>query len=236
MRSAIPRYLQLASLFRRRIETGAWVVGAQIPTVDDLTEECGVARATIRQALGLLEEEGLVSRFRAKGTYVNKRPQDLFWLQVETDWNGLLTKREGAKIEVLSDESNVVPPMVPHAGTLANSYRHLRRLHWRDGSPFLVADVYIEETLAKKIKKKSFSNTTALQMIADVPGVKIKNAQQTLTIGSADFEVARQMDIELNAPIAKVDRSAADVDGKIILISNGIYRGDIVRVDMEMKP
>jgi len=228
--------LQLASLFRRRIETGAWIVGAQIPTVEELSAECGVARATIRQALGLLEAEGLVSRFRAKGTYVNKRPQDLFCIQVETDWNGLLTKREGARIEILSEETKAVPPIAPHTGTLADSYRHLRRLHWREDAPFLIADVYIEETLAAQINKKSFSNTTALQMIANVPGVKIKNARQTLTIGSADFEVAKLMQIELNAPIAKVDRSATDDKGKIILISNGIYRGDIVRVDLEMKP
>lgn len=228
--------MQLASLFRRRIESGTWIVGAQIPTVDELTEECGVARATIRQALGLLEDEGLVSRFRAKGTYVNKRPQDLFWLQVETDWNGLLTKREGGRIEILSEKSNILPPLAPHTGTLADSYRHLRRLHWREEQPFLIADVYIEETLAARIDKKCFSETTALQMISNVSGVDIKNAHQTLTIGSADFEVAKSLAIGLNAPIAKVDRSVTDNNGKIILISNGIYRGDIVRVDLEMRP
>jgi GntR family transcriptional regulator len=228
--------LQLASLFRRRIETGVWLVGAQIPTVEDLSDECGVARATIRQALGLLEADGLVSRFRAKGTYVNKRPQDLFWLQVETDWNGLLTKREGARIEILSEESDVIPPISPHPGILAKGYRHLRRLHWLQNFPFLIADVYIEETLAAQISKKSFSKTTSLQMIANVPGVKIQNARQTLTIGSADFQVAKLLAVELNAPIAQVGRSATDDTGQIILISNGIYRGDIVRVDMEMKP
>ena len=31
-RSAVSRYLQLASLFRRRIEAGEWQVGQQIPT------------------------------------------------------------------------------------------------------------------------------------------------------------------------------------------------------------
>jgi GntR family transcriptional regulator len=58
-RSAIARYIQLATLFRRRIETGYWSVGEQIPTVEELATEYGVARATIRQAMGLLEDEGL---------------------------------------------------------------------------------------------------------------------------------------------------------------------------------
>ncbi|HTI67715.1 MAG TPA: GntR family transcriptional regulator, partial [Caulobacteraceae bacterium] len=59
-RSAVSRYIQLATLFRRRIESGQWPVGGQIPTVDDLAADCGVARATIRQALGTLEAEGFV--------------------------------------------------------------------------------------------------------------------------------------------------------------------------------
>lgn len=67
-RSAVPRYLQLATLFRRRIETGDWALHAQIPTVEEQSAECGVARATIRQSLGLLASEGLISRYRARLT------------------------------------------------------------------------------------------------------------------------------------------------------------------------
>jgi GntR family transcriptional regulator len=224
-------------MFRSRIESGSWAVGAQIPTVEDLSLECGVAKATIRQALGLLEEEGLVSRYRAKGTYVNKRPHDLLWLQMETDWNGLLTKREGVRIDVLSEEKNVHPSTIPHRiGEQAKNYRYLRRLHWREDTPFMVADVYMDETFAKKIKKKSFTEVTSLQLISSVPGVEIIDARQTLTIGTSELDVSELLQMPVNSPIAKVQRTAVDVNGNIVMISNGIYRGDIVRIDMEMKP
>jgi GntR family transcriptional regulator len=235
-RSAVPRYLQLASLFRRRIETGAWRLHQQIPTVDDLSTECGVARATIRQALGLLESEGLISRYRAKGTFVDKRPQDLLWLEVKTDWDGLLSKREDVRIEILSDHKIEKPPVVPHPiGELTESYRHLRRRHWREDAPFLLADVYIDEEIADQIDERNFSQLTALRLIANVKNIEIKDARQTLTIGATDIETAELMKLPLNAPIAHVQRSAVDSDGRIILISNGIYRGDIVRVDTQLK-
>src|SRR3546814_11024266 len=73
-RSAISRYIQLATLFRRRIESGQWPLGSQIPTVDRLADECGVARATIRQAPDLLQGEGLIPRYRAKRTFVPRHP------------------------------------------------------------------------------------------------------------------------------------------------------------------
>ena len=131
-RSAVSRYLQLASLFRRRIEAGDWPIGQQTPTVDDLAVECGVARATVRKALDMLEDEGLIERYRAKGTFVRQRPRQQLWCEVATDWSGLLAARDDAVIEVLSDERGIQPSHVPHPiGTLAPSYRRLTRRHAR---------------------------------------------------------------------------------------------------------
>ena len=234
-RSAVSRYIQLATLFRRRIESGQWPVGDQIPTVDDLSEECGVARATIRQAVGLLEAEGLIERFRAKGTFVKRRPQDQMWCAVETDWNGLLSSREDATIEVLSDTIGG-PPLVHHAiGKPSNSYRRLQRRHWRIGQPFLVAEVFIDERVAKKVTQEDITSMTSLRLVAGIPGVKIVDAQQTLTISTADIEIAALLNLPLNAPVCHVSRSAVDQRGKLVLVSNGIYRGEVVRVDIKLK-
>src|SRR5947208_16985767 len=129
-RSVVARYIQLASLFRRRIEAGDWPVAEQTPTVDDLAAECGVARATIRKALDMLEGEGLIDRYRAKGTFVRQRPRQQLWCEVATDWSGLLANRDDALIEVLSDRRGTQPPDIPHPiGTLAPSYRRVTRLH-----------------------------------------------------------------------------------------------------------
>jgi GntR family transcriptional regulator len=235
-RSAVARYIQLASLFRRRIQTAQWTVGQQIPTVEDLAAECGVARATIRQALGLLEDEGLIERFRAKGTFVRERAQEQLWCEVATDWSGLLMSREGAVIELLSDRRGKQPPQVPHPiGKLATSYRHVRRRHSRHGTPFLLADLYIDERLAKQLPAKVLQSKTALRLIADIPGMKIKDARQTLTIGTADVETADALNIPLNAPTACVYRSVVDSAGCIVFIGEGIYRGDQVRIDMKLK-
>ena len=106
-KSSVARYLQLSSLFRRRIETGEWPVDSKIPTVKELADQCGVASMTIRQALDLLEADGLIERFRAKGTFVKKQPQRDLWCKVHTDWTGLLLARENAVIEILSVTSNV---------------------------------------------------------------------------------------------------------------------------------
>jgi GntR family transcriptional regulator len=237
-RSAVSRYIQLATLFRRRIEQGAWRLDQQIPTVDALAEECGVARATIRQALDLLEQEGLIERFRAKGTFVRSLPSaGRLWCEVETDWSGLLRSREGAEIETLSDTPNIAGSAAPQAaiGRPAALYRHVRRRHWRDGAAFLLADVFLDARLSPKVTAEDLRSKTALRLVAGIPGVRIADARQTLTIGTADVETAAALGIALNAPVAHVRRAAVDHRGVLVLIADGIYRGDVVRLDIKLR-
>lgn len=232
--SAVARYLQLGTLFRRRVETGEWPVGEQIPTVDDLAQECGVAKLTIRQALGLLEQDGLIERFRAKGTFVKAKPARELWCEVHTDLSGMLMARKGASIEVLSERrQSALPAVELPAGTAAPSYRALRRRHSREGKAFLVADLYVDERLTPSIPKAAYASKTALRLITDIPGVTIANVRQTLTIGMADIETASLLNVPLNAPVAYVQRVALDGDGVVALLTTGIYRGDMVRLEMQ---
>jgi len=235
-RSAISRYIQLATLFRQRIDSGFWQVGAQIPTVEELSIECGVARATIRQALDLLEKEGLIERFRAKGTFVRRRAQEELWCAVGTDWSGLLRPNHSATIEVLQDEGDIVLDNVPYMiGEFAQSYRHLHRRHWRNNAPFLLTDVYIDERLRDRITPEDIRTKTALRLIHDLKDVEIVDAQQTLTIGTADLETAESLSMPINAPVAYVYRRAVDNNGITVLIAQGIYIGEVVRFDVKLR-
>ena len=234
-RSDVARHIQLSTLFRRRIEQGVWKPGERLPTVDALAADCGVARATIRQAMDALAAEGLIERFRARGTFVRDTMPERLWCEVETDWTGLLRSRPGARIEILGEAGGTMPPVVPDGmGRLAPAYRHLRRRHWRDGTAFLLADVYLDERLWPRVRAIDLTTRTALSLVAGLRGVTITDARQTLTIGGADVEAAAGLGLPLNAPVAHVRRAAVDQKGVGVLVADGIYRGDLVRIDLRL--
>jgi DNA-binding LacI/PurR family transcriptional regulator len=68
------RYAQLISHFRERILDGSLPAGARLPTEMDLAEEHQISRGTVRQAMSVLVNEGLLERVRGRGTFVRPLP------------------------------------------------------------------------------------------------------------------------------------------------------------------
>ena len=61
-RSRIPLYIQVAAIMRQRIERQQWRPGQKISTLVELEREFEVARVTVRQAVDILRQEGLLQR------------------------------------------------------------------------------------------------------------------------------------------------------------------------------
>lgn len=72
--TGFPLYRQVGAVLRNQIANGEYRVGDQLPTEDALRDQFGVSRATIRMALQALEEEGLLTRRRALGTFLKALP------------------------------------------------------------------------------------------------------------------------------------------------------------------
>lgn len=68
--NGIPLYYQLREIIREKIKKGIWNVGDQIPNELDLADNYQVSRATVRQAILDLVQEGMLVRKKGKGTFV----------------------------------------------------------------------------------------------------------------------------------------------------------------------
>jgi DNA-binding GntR family transcriptional regulator len=63
-------YLQLARILRERIQSGQYPPGRKIPPLTALQEEFGLSDMTVRRAVGLLADEGLLEKVPGRGTFV----------------------------------------------------------------------------------------------------------------------------------------------------------------------
>ena len=70
-----PKYLQVADTLRKEIAEGKFRDGQTLMTEEELRVRFNVSRQTVRQAIALLEDDGLVDRRRGSGTYVRHGPR-----------------------------------------------------------------------------------------------------------------------------------------------------------------
>jgi GntR family transcriptional regulator len=235
-RSRMARYLQLATLFRNRIATGEWPVGGRIPNVADLAEEFSVARGTIREAMDVLDAEGLVERIRAKGSFVKLSPAARHVHRLESNWESLIETHAGAEIRVLEQEVvDTLPAALTADEQPVSGYQMMRRLHLRDGVPYLVGRLYLDRALYRLGPPKRFKHEPTLPILHEIAGDRVATARQVLTIGTADIEMSRLLEIPLNSPVAHVHRRACDAEGRLLYVADGVYRGDMVRLDIELR-
>jgi DNA-binding GntR family transcriptional regulator len=69
----VPPYRQIAGILRRRIEAGEYPPDTRIPTESELVEAFEVARTTVRRAVEVLRNDGLVYTVPQRGTYVTRQ-------------------------------------------------------------------------------------------------------------------------------------------------------------------
>jgi len=63
-------YRQLAAILTARILRGDWAPGRRMASENDLVQQYGLARTTVRRAIAVLVEEGVVTVVPQRGTYV----------------------------------------------------------------------------------------------------------------------------------------------------------------------
>jgi GntR family transcriptional regulator len=236
-RDGTPIYVQLAGLFRRRIESGVWPVGSQIPTLDALALEFGVARATVRQTTGLLRQEGLLARYRGRGTIVLNRPQREFWYEVGADWDSIIAayRREGFASEVLQTSRDIPPPPDYADEMPAQEYLYTRRLNRIAGEPAALDAAWLNERLRSQIDEQALRDVPTLLLLHEMPGITIDRVLQIVTISTCDVELSTLLRIPLNAPLAVVHRSLYGVDHTLLCLYQSFNRGDTFRLKMRIR-
>ena len=234
-KAQVPLYVQLADLFRQRIVKGVWREGEMLPSLEKLVAEFGVARVTVRQAIERLTRDGLVSPQRGRGTFVTGAPQDDRWLKVETTLDNLAELYRDTQPTILViDESTRTPRLSESDGIAVERYVYMRRVHSHEGRPYCVIDIYLDGAIFAR-RPTRFRREAVIPLLLAMPSVRIVTARQTLTISTADLEVARHLGISVNAPVAEVRRVFTGPGRRVIYLGEITYRGDYVQLEMDLK-
>lgn len=232
----MPLYLQVADILRGRIHRREWPSGTLIPTLEALAEEFKVARVTARQAVQLLTREGLLAPRRGYGTVVIQPPDVPNTVVMKTSLESLAAMYESTSAKMLTfDESHAMPTVEPDTGKLGGSYVYMRRLHFTEGKPYAVIALYLLQEVFQRAPEEFRSRAVIPQLLRMRRSVRIERAHQTMSIGAADPDSARLLEIRVGTPVARVTRVFLDRHDQILYYAEVVYRGDWVRWEIELQ-
>jgi GntR family transcriptional regulator len=222
-RSRAPLYVQVASVMRQRVNSRRWAEGERISTLEELEEEFGVARVTIRQAIELLRAEGLLQAQQGRGTFVSGRPANNRWFNLATDFDSLVESIRNNVLKRVFTQRDAEPPaLLPTEGSPAKTYTFLRSVQFNGGKPFSVVNLHLDQRLFLRDSKR-FTRSAALPKIVEMEDVTITHAYQTFTIGVADPETADLLEIGLGEPTADCHLTVIDDKGVAIYVADIHY-------------
>jgi GntR family transcriptional regulator len=225
------RYEQVAMLIQKWIEEGKLAPGERMPSINDLAVTFEVGVITVRQALKMLEEKGMVSRQQGRGTFVSNSVKDKRWLKIESSWEQLVQAWERSKPSPLKVRNIfAMPVLFPEDGNAAPGYRHMRRVHGVDGVPYATSDLFVDRRHYALCPKR-FETEMVIVVLDSLPEVRIKSMRQCLTIETADLEHASLLKVQVGSPVGIVRRVICDEDGTVVYVGKAVYRGDIVKFE-----
>lgn len=235
-RHTMPLYAQVASALRGEIEAGEWARGEQLPAIDELAMRFGVARATLRQAIEVIEGEGLVECQHGRGTFVACDPREQRWLRLASDWDSFLAMIEPLEPKILKTEAaERQPPVFEGEGRPAAAYQHIQRVHYKEGAPFCTLDNYLSADIYLRYRER-LQVELVMPVLAGAQDIEIDRVHQTLTVNGANQSNAELLDLPLGAPVATVRRTIKDKAGTCIFVADLVYRGDVVKLDIDLSP
>lgn len=233
-RSRVPLYIQVASVMRRRVETGQWQPGQKISTLVELEKEFEVARVTIRQAIDILSDEGLLRSQQGRGTFVADEPGARHWFELATSWDVLVETIKGNVVKrIKTRKPPAFPDLLAGEGKLADKYTYMRNVQYKDGVPYGVVSLHLDEKIFDRAPEQ-FSEHPGLSVLAGMKDILLADAHQTVIIGSADPEAAELLHIGLGSPVAECRAVVIDRRGVAIYVANILYRSDAIKLNIDL--
>jgi len=211
------RYGAVASAIKARITQGEWPAGSAIPAEQTLAAEHGVALGTLRRALDVLVEQGLVERVHGRGTFVKGSLAGAPMLRFfrfgdagsETPRSKILSKSTPA----VTAETARALGLEPGAPALK-----LKRLRFVAGQPCLYEEIWLPLPLFEPLVDSDSSQWGDLlyPLFLERCGVHVHRAVDTIGFGSLAPAQARVLHLATGHPCARVQRQAFDLAGRCV--------------------
>ncbi|MCX5202209.1 GntR family transcriptional regulator [Streptomyces sp. NBC_00237] len=224
----LPLWYQVSQSLRASILGRTPDASLRLPTEEQLAAHYGVSVLTMRQALKELESEGLISRHRRRGTFIEPGARRGAPRRLIGSIDAIVAQQSGEPTTLLSHGPVAVPgDLAEHFPDVDRvmTYRRLRR-DADTGEPTNWAENAVRPEIGDRLKADDLERWPMTKVLRDVVGVRISRITDTIEARLADPETAGLLGVPLCSPILHYTGVTYDVEGRVVDVARIRYRGD----------
>ncbi len=229
---ALPLYIRVAETIRGRIFNRQYQQGALIPAARELAEEFDVSNITIRKAIDLLTQEGLLAPKQGLGTLVAKSRNGTVEIQITGNFRDWLDSATGRKLSLQAEviELTLVRPPGRIRELLSldtdDKVSRMKRLRKYKGQSISYFVNFFPQDLCHKIKKTEVEKRSFIEFIQERCDVCLRRIEQQVEATIADMELADILGVDFGTPLFFVENVYYSDQTTPVMVTHMYYRGD----------
>lgn len=207
--SSKPLYQQLADWMIENIRSGNWDKGYKLLAEEDLAKQLNVSRGTLRKAISLLIEQGLLIQIQGKGTFVEQHKISYPFAQE------LISFAESMESKGYEYVTNVLEKRVVQPGKVIrekldiekyDAVLYLKRVRFIQNEPAILIENWVSLKRCPGIEDEDFEKTSLFNAIEKYTKSNINFGIRNFSARSLKEDQAGLLNLTLNDPVLYLDQ------------------------------
>lgn len=207
--SEVPLYLQVSEWIRENIYKGDLTTGDRVPSENQIMDMLGVSRGTVKKAVTMLVNEGLLVQVQGKGTFV--KSENISYSLGE----GLLSFAESLESQHLNFETKVIESRRDVASKLVASklgidvgapILYLKRVRSVEGEKVMLIENRINLVHCPGIEDIDFNKNNLFPTVERLSGKKIASSESRYAAKIIGAERGHYLEVHEDAPVLHLEQ------------------------------
>lgn len=223
---------RMARILRKQLRTEL-SLGGRLPAEQKLAEEFDVSRATVRQALTMLEREGMIIRRHGSGTYANKYAlQTQARVEIAYEFTEMLNR---------AGYQPTIKPLIiekkPLSKEIATKLEReegedalwIEKLFLADGHPAVLCQDVVPGLIIREDYREAELNNPIFYFLENFCGMQVSQIMADIIPDLVNDYLSKTLDMECGEPLLRFEEVGFNTKNKPVLYSRIHYNDHFVR-------
>ena len=220
-------YKSIAEQIERDIAAGKFAVGSLLPTEATFSRTLNVGRHTVREALRVLTQGGLIVRRAGSGSTVVSNGRRNVFAHAVSNFDQWFNYPESIKRHHLDHEQLIADAALADSlgCTPGTPWLRISALRTLDeaAAPLCWVDIYIQPRFARVMKSKRFDSSPVHEQIEAMFDVAIAHVEVRISACGVPQRVAAALGVQTSSPALLLQRRYLAADGQVLQATRTIH-------------